>query len=657
MRLFVFGTAALCLFGLISPTTADDLPPETPQQSPPDDEVLPTVLEITPASVITVSGLNRGEESWNNVLRLLNATVDWPFDWPYKSYTDGEYGENVVRLDAPLAWYRLQEGGGSTIYVLDRQRALEAAGITADIADFEDGEIIFTYDDWPKRGTCRVFHEDQVYITRTREQMQSIVDAPPLSEELPESATRFFSTADAVYLNRRPGEISSYLFRILPPRPIAGSEPLTEEQQVQVEIRDLLHTATWLSAGLRVGFTDEDAERETPTGATFHTGILFDHAADTEGAKLLAGLSCPEASTLAGLPQGDPLLIFAGEFASDDKLTYYRQLGELGQRYWNRRNRLSDSLATRQFYGLFEEVGEHMQGMRVAAYRNPDPGADGLYSVVFIADADDPAAFIAELQQMMRLAQADEVDLSRPEESVTDAEIEALVTSLGDRLYRVRRDATNRLLVIGLRATPFLEARLADESLELRTRAKVILDHFATLQSDEARHFFGSDLLRQLDPLFRYVVAGETLADATPVDWITVTVPEESQPHVQQLETWLGPDWNRWRLARLEGQIVVCVSSRPELLSETVANLRDPAAPALQVADWNSEENEYQFQLHFDAYELVPEKESPWIMNAELEPGQPTGLTSFGLTIAQDGITCDTHLPLLQLRRLAGWFY
>jgi hypothetical protein len=318
---------------------------------------------------------------------------------------------------------------------------------------------------------------------------------------------------------------------------------------------------------------------------------------------------------------------------------------------------LSESLPTRQFYGILEEVGEHMQGVRVAAYRNPDPAGVGAFSIVFIADADEPGAFVAELQQMMRLARADEVDLANPAGAVTDEEIEALVASLGDRLYRVRRDATNRLLVIGTRATPFLEARLEDESLELRTRARVILDHFATLQSDEAKHFFGSDLLRQLDPEFSYVIAGETLADGTSIDWITVTVPEESQPYVQQLEAWLGPDWNRWRVARTDDEIVICVSSRSELLSGTLASLSDSAAPLLQVGDWNPEGNAYQFQLHFDAFEFVPERQGGWFASPPLEEGQLPGLTSFGLTLAADAITCDAHLPVTQLRRLGAWFY
>ncbi len=648
----------LCCLFFLGEVVADDAPMDEAFGEAP----VPSAVEISPADSEYLIGVNRLAAAYERFWRLADAIQDQD-DTPdiRKFFLFRDLGRGVLNFDGPLSIFSMEPEPRSFAYgarwlVQDRVTAAQSLQAAAGL---EDREEFRGHTRMPFIGTMPAAFDGMVltigdaYSNQIRRSpIDRILASAPLTESLTEAECAALAEADAfAVIDGETSYVKEFWNQSLAPPRAESSESRTEEQQVQHEIWQLTQDVEWLTLGISVDFEDE--EKVTPAGAIYETSFLLDHEAESGSSALLTRLSSDRPATLAGLPAGDPLLIFTGEFAGEDNQTYYRQLAELGGRYWNRQRGYRDSLSVRQFYGIFEEVGEHMQGVRFAVYRNPDPNGMGVYSVVFIADADDPAALVEELRQMMRLARAEEVDVDDPSGAVTDEEIADLVRNLGDRLFRVRREATNRLLVIGTRATPLLEAALDDESLELRTRAKVILDHFATLQTDEARRFFGSDLLEQLDPDYRYIVAGETLSDGTPVDWISVTVPEESQPHVQRLEAWLGTDWDRWRLVQTGDHVAVYIGSRPEMLEETLSCLRESAEPQLHVAGW-SEEEPHQFVLHLDAYEFVPA--ARW-QPSQLEPGVEPGLTSFGLDFAADAVRIDAYSPVTQVRRLGSMFF
>ncbi len=637
---------------LVQSIIADDAPlPEAPDGAAPK----PVVVDIAPIAASAFAGFNRLEEGWVRIEGLKESLgYRYPF-YEVGEFADVYFGSGDV--EGPLVFHEVFDiereyvrSHGGTMLVRDRAEAIRNIPAPEGVVDHEvfvvnfgliGGELSMAFDD------------DRLSISQDVPSLERILASQPLREFLPEAENLKLSAADCVGILKDGWFLDFYVRDLLPARPL-GNDPQWEGQ----ELWQLADGIEWLTSGIWVEFAN--GETEPPTGASFHASLLFDHEPESDSANLLASLSS-EASpaTLAGLPEGDPLFIFAASLAGENNRTHYRQLAEIGERYWTSLLELEPSLANRQFYGLFEQVGEHMQGLRLAMYRNPDPDGVGEFSAVFIADAADPDAFIQELQQMMRLARADEIEVGNPLDAVTDEEIAALVQNLGDRTYRVRRDATNRLLLIGTRARPFLEAELAAESLELRTRARVILEQFDRLASNRSRQFFGSNLLRELNPVFRYVVAGETLPDGTPVDWISITFPETSQFYARRFAEWFGPDWNRWRVVRTDGHVIIVFSSRADLLEETLSNLQHPGESPLQVAGWNAEDQEHQFELHFDACELIPES---WIHGTPswqvmpLQPGEKHGLTSVGLSIERDALRIDAFTPVTQLRRMRHFY-
>ncbi len=356
-----------------------------------------------------------------------------------------------------------------------------------------------------------------------------------------------------------------------------------EQRQTAEQFQQLVQSVAWLTFTGNVVY--DPAVSEAPVGAGFGLSLLCDHEEDSDTARLLTRLAGTNRSTnLEGLPPGDVVVAFASTLEGAEQHAFAKHVADVAANSWNTSNGLPKSLLVEQFLAVFEEAGKHTQGARVAVYQNSDHEADGRFGVVMIFDAEDPEAFLDEMQQLLRLTNADELAVAGDVDPVTDEEIRQLVQQLGDRLYRVRRDASNRLMLIGPRVVPFVREGLQANSLELRTRAAAILERLETLSSIESRHFFGSDLFEKLDLELSYVIGGGQLSDGRTADIITATIADESeQSYALQLTSWLGPDWGRIRIVQTDGHIVALVGSRTDLLEQAVRNLEGTGGESLEL--------------------------------------------------------------------------
>ncbi len=649
-------TGVLCLTAAcVSQSAADDAADGTDDAAAP--ETIPTVVDVTPAGVELVIGFNRlGEamdrsQELNEALGIVNQNND------FRKEFDRFIGPGVVDFAGPVVIYALTgfetettdfNRLGAAVYVQDPQAARVTLGADKALPDGETTSL--TFGGAPGFMLTGGFQKRMVYASLGDNALRESIGQPNLASELDPGVVERLNAADVLAVAKRGPMLDELWDGILPPAPVAAEGADDESQKLARQVQQLTQSIEWMTFAGNVALNPDEAE--LPIGARFGFSAMCDHAPDSESAALLEHLGNDnQPTTFAGLPAGDSVVAVAGKLDGSTHMGVVRYVADIAFQQWNNSHGLPDSLIGEQFLSIFEEAGEHLQGGRLAIYRNEDHALDGRFAVVVIFDAEDPQAFLGDMRQLIRLANADEIAAADDAVAVTDDDIRALVTQLGDRTYRVRRSATNRLMLIGPRAVPFLREGMEADSLELRTRAKVILDQIEALNTFESRHFLGSDIFQNLEVEQRYIIGGEQLADGAPVDLISTSITDEAdQPFAQRLTSWLGPDWNRLRIAATDEHIVVVMGSRDDLLQQTVDNLSGASGSQLDVPAWQVADRPHQFELHVDLQAFLPTDEA---VDTEVPPPAP-GLVSVGLAFARDTIHVDAFVPLGQLP-VRGW--
>lgn len=620
-------------------------------------ETIPTVADVTPAGVELVIGFNRiGEamdrsEDLNEALGIVSQT-------DFRDEFDRFIGRGVVDFAGPVVIYALTgfeaettnfERLGAAVFVQDPQAARLTLGADKPLPDEQIASLKFGEPGFALTGG---FQERMVYAALGTDALRESFESPSLASEIDPSVVERLNAADFLAVAKRGPMLEELWDGMLPPAPVAAEGTDDEGQRLARQVQQLSQSIEWMTFTGNVAL--EDSDESPPVGMRFGFSAICDHAPDSESAALLEHLGNDHRpTTFDSLPAGNVVVAFAGKLDGSTHMGAVRYVADIAFQLWNNSHGLPDSLIGEQFLSVFEEAGDHLQGGRLAIYRNEDHDRYGRFAVVVILDADDPQAFLGDMRQLIRLANADEITAGDDAVAVTDDEIRELVAQLGDRTYRVRRAATNRLMLIGPRAVPFLQAGLEADSLELRTRARVILDQIEALNTFESRHFLGSDLFQDLEVEQRYVIAGERLADGAPVDLIVTTIANEAdQPFAQRLTSWLGPDWDRWRIASTDEHIVVVMGSREDLLQQAIDNLNGASDMQLDVPAWEIADGPHQFELHVDIQAFLPDETGD--TRATPATDAPPGLVSVGLAFARDTIHVDAFVPLSQLP-IHGW--
>lgn len=659
----------LCSFVLLSlacafAVCADDAVPETNEGG--QTRETPTVVDVTPTGVDLVFGVNRCEEAISRSYELNEAIGSGYTPGNFRNECAQIFGDGVVDFDGPMSIFAMTpfnpqnfnlERLGAMITVQDpatARRIMEAPD------GLLDGETFAGRFNSPEFTLPMAFREHRLYFAWPGEVMGEILEQPSLASELDADVVQRLDAADFVAIGRRGPMLENFWEEALPA--MSEDDSIDEEQRrVAEQFQQLVQSVAWLTFTGNVIYNSEVSE--APIGTGFGLSLLCDHAADSDTAKLLTRLAGEnQSTTLEGLPPGDVVVAFASTLEGAEQHAFAKHIADIAANSWNTSNGLPKSLLVEQFLAIFEEAGNHTQGARVAVYRNSDYEADGRFGVVLIFDAEDPGAFLSEMQQLLRLANADELAAAGDAEPVTDEEIRQLVQQLGDRVYRVRRDASNRLMLVGPRVVPFVREGLQADSLELRTRAQVILERLETLSSIESRHFFGSDLFEKLDLDLSYVIGGDQLGDDRPIDVISATITDDAeQPYAIQLASWLGPDWNRMRIVQTDRHVVVLVGSRTELLEQTVSNLEGSGGESLQLTRPGDVDRRSQFELHVDlsAFSTTETSQDGTAEEAteNVDATTPVELTGFAFSITPDSMYVDAFAPLSQIQRNRWWFF
>lgn len=227
-----------------------------------------------------------------------------------------------------------------------------------------------------------------------------------------------------------------------------------------------------------------------------------------------------------------------------------------------------------QFVDVFTELSRHLDGARLALY-HVEP-QHGMFSLVGILDTEDGAKFLSEVRLLARIGHFKGLKLEDPVERQASVKlIKQLVEDLGSEQFRVRESASVKLQLIGEPAAEHLRAAAKDADLERVRRAERILEAVARDIKARREALLKPDQLLQYKPSFVFLDKQEKIAGFD-VFQVGVVFPGRKDPgRSKLLNHYLGPDWQRIRIAVHGKQVVVLAGSDVKLLEQALVNLKE----------------------------------------------------------------------------------
>jgi hypothetical protein len=321
-------------------------------------------------------------------------------------------------------------------------------------------------------------------------------------------------------------------------------------------------------------------------------------------------------------------------------------------------------------------VWHRVKGSRTALYQSRDERKNGLFSLVAILDTQDGASFLADMRALSRIGLEREAKAGGKEAGpdIAGPDIAQLVRDLSDPKYRVRASATLKLRLIGEPALPYLKKAMASGDLETSRRAEQLWEQIRNAAAELRKEMLTKGLPGHLRPSLAFASRAEERAghrvEVVRIQLRDPKVPASKEPdsitlpdfvrgriggaHLgKALRAFLGPEWDRMRLAAAGNHVVVLLGSETELLDRTLDNLKDGKpglAGAKSIAAFARQAGPGRnIELHVSAQRVAalmrePDQEGP------APPRAGAGLTSFGISVGADDLRFDLLLPLDELQ-------
>lgn len=233
-------------------------------------------------------------------------------------------------------------------------------------------------------------HGRHLYVGRHRQAVADCVNAERLAGTLSEAARKQYDDADIlVLLGTEPwGHVWRELVDDMKKRVTLPGDP--EGQQVARTLLRAVEGARYALAGVRV---DDGI-------AVSLTVFLSDDPEVTEFLRTLRGGLEP--STLAGLPEGRPILAMAARGEGTQNVVIARSLMKLAlATAGDVRSQFSDDERAELIAG-FGRTWRQLNGSRLAVYRTDDPQQHGFMCLLAVFDPDDPQQFIDDARPLVR---------------------------------------------------------------------------------------------------------------------------------------------------------------------------------------------------------------------------------------------------------------
>jgi hypothetical protein len=375
-----------------------------------------------------------------------------------------------------------------------------------------------------------------------------------------------------------------------------------------------------------------------------------DHPAARKLLELLKGGN--EASTLAALPRHDLVASQAVRSDGSQNRAMVRSLMEFSIDFWVDKQKFIAVTERPQFVGLFDEVWQRLQGSQVAVYKNRDPAALGLFSIVAILDTADPQEFLAEMRQLSRFAKPGELKLDGDDRKADDvAAVEKLIEELGDDNFRVRQSASLKLRLIGPPALPYLAKAVESPDREVVARARRLRQQIQTAALARRQDVMTQSLLGKLSARWGDFPNAET-RKGVPIDIVKMDLEGESKSAEPKLKEAFGPEWSKIRLATQGNKIVVLLGSNVDLFDETLTNLKEQK-PGL------AEQSELQ-EFHSRApasrrteFHVILKQFVPLVQGAKTPEEPGSDMTSLSLGIDKETIELHLWIPNSEVRAMS----
>jgi hypothetical protein len=225
------------------------------------------------------------------------------------------------------------------------------------------------------------------------------------------------------------------------------------------------------------------------------------------------------------------------------------------------------------YTGVMSEVWNRLQGERLALYRNEDNVKHGLFTMVAILDPVNAEAFLPELKELNRFANAEKWRLGPDGDKDDIATIKQLVADLGNNRFRVREAASARLILLGEPALPFVEKGIESDDAEVHSRSeKIKVAIVASIQ--ELRKEALNKLSVTVRPKLCFVDK-PTQQGGHEIETLQLKFSEADMENPKRLRQLFGPNWNRIRFARVRDHVVMVVGSDDRKFLETLANVKE----------------------------------------------------------------------------------
>lgn len=663
-----------------------------------DDEA-PPLVEVVPAGVDLVLGANHAEEASAKMDALLSQMFPGARTTGASEYLFGwaeEFGPEVIDYSGPVAFFaprdvvafaeehnidsfetlstlwrllqsdhelvdrlireaeqndepipllaRLDETG-VVLLSSDPIEARRVVGVRANLPDHECQTVLQAFG----LDVIAVYADEQVcFSVDADNDPADLLDRPKLSREFSADQVRRFSEADFLALLRLPW---------------------------------FGNGRNWISATGTVE-CDEDAEEITPLGARFGVSWLHDAIMQAQIDEVLGRIAQGvRPASLNGLPDGDAVFAFAACLGDHPLLSLDAQ----GLRA------IVPPQVTQQFLNAVVAAGEQVEGGRFAIYRDFN-SPSGSFSMVIILDTERPEHLLAGIRDAIGVVRADDApelndDVERGGEVVANDEqpaeltgesIRELIGQLDADDVEIRVAAMDRLVEIGPIAIPFLSDAEPSSSNKSQIRIGACLARIRqnqTTENAQTTELLNLSFLEFLEPQFEYVIAGEHLDDGAEVDWIRVAVrglPQREGRLMNErrmadlsrrraelrLESWFGPDWDRWRVAQAGDHVVILIGSQTELLEEAVSNLRNGQEDTLAIARWQEGDGDHQVELYYDLNAITGFVSQELGMlppdDVDLRDLMRPQLVNIGLGIEPSRIYVEVFAPVSQLNHHFG---